>query len=124
MQKYLKILVVDDNEMMRLIIKGHLNNLFQSPEITEASNLAAAFTYLNEREFDLLILDINMPGGDTSPDQVRKILKLQPELKICMFSGNDKDTFEQDYLDAGALGFIQKDDSIMENAIAFIEEYF
>ncbi|WP_131537827.1 response regulator [Pedobacter nototheniae] len=124
MQKFLKILVVDDNEMMRLIIKGHLNNLFQSPEITEASNLATAFIYINQQEFDLLILDINMPGGDSSPDQVREILKLQPELKICMFSGNDKKSFEKDYLDAGALGFIQKDDSIMENAIAFIEEYF
>ncbi|WP_316803237.1 response regulator transcription factor [Pedobacter nototheniae] len=124
MQKCLKILVVDDNDMMRLIIKGHLNNLFNSPKIYEAFNFDNAFQHIKEEEFDLLILDINMPGGDSSPDRVREILKLQPSLKICMFSGNDKNTFEQDYLNAGALGFIQKDDSIMENAIAFIEEYF
>ncbi|MCZ4243914.1 response regulator [Pedobacter punctiformis] len=120
----MKILVVDDNEMMRLVIKGCLINLFQLPEIYEASDLAPAFKLLKQQEFDLLILDINMPGGDSNPDQVREILKLQPELKICMFSGNDKNTFEQIYLDAGAVGFIQKDDSILQNTTAFVQEYF
>jgi DNA-binding NarL/FixJ family response regulator len=112
MNQSLKILIADDSELMRLVIKGFLRKFLCSPEISETHNLPETFDLLAKKPFDFLFLDINMPKGDSSPGTVKKILAIQTHLKICMFSGNDKTTVEQAYRDAGAIGFIQKDGNI------------
>lgn len=89
-----------------------------SPVITERVNLPDTLELLRQESFNFVLLDINMPQGDSSPNTVREILGIQPEIKICMFSGNDKGMLEQSYLEAGAIGFIQKD----ENMSAAVEQ--
>ncbi len=109
MNQGLKILIADDSDLMRIIIKGFFLKFLDTPEISETTNLPATFDLLAVKNFDFLLLDINMPKGDSDPNTVREILSIQKDIKICMFSGNDKATLERSYLDAGAIGFIQKD---------------
>jgi len=109
MNQGLKILIADDSDLMRIIIKGFFLKFLDTPEISETTNLPATFDLLAVKNFDFLLLDINMPKGDSDPNTVREILSIQKDIKICMFSGNDKATLEKSYLDAGAIGFIQKD---------------
>lgn len=109
MNQGLKILIADDSDLMRIIIKGFFLKLLDTPEISETTNLPATFDLLAVKNFDFLLLDINMPKGDSDPNTVREILSIQKDIKICMFSSNDKATLEKSYLDAGAIGFIQKD---------------
>ncbi|TCD10432.1 response regulator [Pedobacter frigidisoli] len=112
MNENLKILIADDSELMRMVMKGFFKKFLLSPEILETSNLPDAFEVLEKQNFDFLLLDINMPRGDSNPNTVKEVLKKQPHIKICMFTGNDKATLERSYLEAGAVGFIQKDENM------------
>ncbi|WP_165877944.1 response regulator [Pedobacter psychrotolerans] len=110
----MKILIADDSELMRIVMKGFFKKFLSTCEISETSNLSETFNLLNKQDFDFLLLDINMPSGDSDPDTVKEILAIQENVKVCMFSGNDKNTLEQDYRDAGAIGFIQKNGDMSE----------
>ncbi|WP_316826918.1 response regulator transcription factor [Pedobacter miscanthi] len=115
MTETIKILIADDNEMMRLVMKRLFTKYLNSPSIAETKDLPDTINYLKEETIDFLLLDINMPRGDSNPATVREILAIQPGIKICMFSGNDKALLEQDYLNAGAIGFVQKDENMSDS---------
>ncbi|WP_443939157.1 response regulator [Pedobacter sp. MW01-1-1] len=116
MKENLKILIADDCTLMQLVMRTFLTGLHPQSEIQETSNLQETFTALAQAEFDLLLLDINMPNGDSTPDTVREILAKQKSIKVCMFSSNEKNTVEQYFLEAGAVGYIQKNQHIRVNA--------
>ena len=112
MNQGLKVLIADDSDHMRIVVKGFLKKFLANHQIFETKNLSDTFDLLNRENFDFLLLDINMPEANSNPETVKEILTLQGKLKICMFSGNDKTALEQAYKDAGAIGFIQKDGNI------------
>lgn len=114
MKGNLKVLIADDSELMRLVVKGYLKKIHETATAVEAGDLQETFAIINSQPIDFLFLDINMPNGDTSADTVRELLKIQPELKICMFTGNNKSTLEKVYHAAGAKSFIQKNENMSE----------
>ncbi len=57
-----KILVVDDEEGLRLLYKEELED--EGSEVTLAASGAEAIERLEEGAFDLILLDIKMPGMD------------------------------------------------------------
>jgi len=62
----LKVLIVDDEELARLRLRGLVND---NPEpraevVAEAANAAQALVYLADRACDVVLLDIQMPGRD------------------------------------------------------------
>ncbi|RZL65340.1 MAG: response regulator [Pedobacter sp.] len=110
MKENLKILIADDNELMRLVMRGFFLKYLVNAQVMQTKNLEETYSLLRTEKFDLLLLDINMPNGDSSPQTVVEIKEEHPDIKIIMFTGNDKATLEADYLAAGAIGFIQKDE--------------
>ncbi|KLT66835.1 response regulator [Pedobacter sp. BMA] len=112
MNAQVKVLIADDNELMQTVMKALFSRLLHNPEIVVCANLKDTFSRLQQQSFDFLLLDINMPGGDSDPQSVQEILAIQPQLKICMFTGNDKNLLSHSYLEAGAIAFIQKDHKI------------
>jgi len=124
MKENLKILIADDSELMRSMMRGFFVKYLINPVIKQTTNLEDTHNLLKAENFDLLLLDINMPNGDSSPQTVIAITKSYPSLRVVIFSGNDKKTFESGYLDAGALGFIQKDEHINANTKELIDKYF
>ncbi|GGI26276.1 response regulator [Pedobacter mendelii] len=121
MKENLKILIADDNELMRMVMRGFFVKYLVSPHIKQTTNLLDTQNLLREEKFDLLLLDINMPNGDSSPQTIIDFIKEHPSLKIIMFSGNDKKTLGPAYLAAGAIGFIQKDEHMNTYAKEIIE---
>lgn len=124
MVENIKILIADDSELMRLLMKRFFAKWLSSPIIVEKGNLPDTLEILRQESFNFVLLDINMPKGDSSPNTVKEILGIQPDIKVCMFSGNDKSALEQSYLDAGAIGFIQKDESMSSAAETVIKKVF
>ena len=124
MKQHPRILIVDDNNVMRILMSNILKKLLGSPELKQASDLDDAFKMLKQDSFDLLLLDINMPTGDSSPETIALIKEIQPEMKVCMFSGNDKSVIAQSFLDAGAIGFIQKDNTMGSSAGEIVKMVF
>lgn len=95
MVENIKILIADDSELMRLLIKRFFAKWLSSPIIIEKGNLPDTLEILRQESFNFVLLDINMPKGDSSPNTVKEILGIQPDIKVCMFSGNDKSALEQ-----------------------------
>ena len=60
----IRILVVDDNEDMTFSIKKMLEKMDKDYSVTCAHNADEAFTFAKKDEYDLIILDIMMPGKD------------------------------------------------------------
>ena len=105
--KPLNILIVDDAESIRLYLKGILEPLNVS--ITEADNGDTAFRLIREREFDLIFLDIEMPGksGLEVTKRVRKQLGYQ-YTPIIVMTGLHQPELIQEAFDYGASDYIAK----------------
>lgn len=71
----------------------------------------------------MLLLDINMPGGNNI-NMIKEVLSIQPELKILVFSSYDENIYALRYLQAGAAGYVHKNSSKEElkNAITSVME--
>jgi len=80
-----KVLIVDDNQIMRKLISGLLSNIGIKPE--EASNGEECLEMLNQNEYNLVITDIVMPKME-GIELIRKIKSNYPLTKIIAISGS------------------------------------
>jgi len=71
-----RILIVDDEEVIRKFLKIHLNK--QGYEVTEAEDGQKAIDRIGERKFDLIICDVMMPNK--TGWEVVKEIKSSPKL--------------------------------------------
>lgn len=75
--------------------------------IDEAENGKIALEKIKQNKYDLVILDVNMPGTD-SYELVSDILAFS-HLNILMFSMNSEEIYAKRFLKIGAMGYVRKD---------------
>jgi DNA-binding NarL/FixJ family response regulator len=112
------ILVVDDQEVVRFGTTLILQKTIENAEVSGAGNFDDTLKMLATKQFDLVILDIDMPGGNNH--QMLDVIRLRhPEIKILIFSSYDEQIFGWRYLEAGADGFLSKKSGIedIKNAV-------
>ena len=116
-----RILLADDHEIMRSGLKLLINNVVPDSLIDEAWNGDSAIQLVKENEYQLFILDVNMPATD-SFGMVSNIISMKPYARILMFSMNPEEVYAKRYLQLGAKGYICKTDSSAElgNAISAV----
>ncbi|PWJ60628.1 DNA-binding NarL/FixJ family response regulator [Dyadobacter jejuensis] len=102
------IIIAEDHAVVRIGTKHLLQSLLPDAEITGVDDFDGIITAMNERSYDLLILDINIPGGNNTK-MVETIRAKAPDIKILMFSGYDEQLYGLLYLQAGADGYLSKD---------------
>ena len=99
------ILVVDDQEVVRYGTTLILQKSIEDVHVSDASSFDDTLKMLAAKKFDLVILDIDMPGGNNH--QMLDVIRLRhPEIKILIFSSYDEQIFGWRYLEAGADGFL------------------
>ena len=107
MAKMPKILIVDDNDMMRSLLRGILRNGGHNV-IGEASNAPTAIEMANRLKPDIVWGDIVMPGEMDGLEALVEIKKDRTQTQVVMITGNaDQDTV-QEAINNGASGFIVK----------------
>ncbi len=102
-----RILVVDDNEMNRDILVRHLER--QGHQVTWAENGTKALKILSEETYDLVLLDILMPG--LNGFQVLEKLKNDPHLReipVIMISALDETDSVVHCISLGAEDYLPK----------------
>ena len=112
--KKIKILFVEDHEMVRNGIKLMLNNqsAFQV-EIEEATNGSEAVHLASKNNYDVILLDINLPKMDGV--KVAKLLcSKNDSTRILALTTHKEDFIIKQMLDAGALGYILKNSGLEE----------
>jgi two-component system KDP operon response regulator KdpE len=106
-----KILVVDDESQIRRVVRTTLTS--NGYEVSEAVNGEEALGLVRSSEFDLVLLDVNMPGK-SGIDTCREIRAIGSHPAIIMVTVRDSETDKVEALDAGADGYITKPFGISE----------
>lgn len=101
----LRILTIDDHEVVRDGVKG----LFVAGSTTfgEARSGAEALTLVREKEWDIAVLDISL-GGRSGLDVLKEIKTLCPKLPVLMLSMHAEEQYALRAFKAGASGYISK----------------
>ncbi len=103
----LKILLADDHSVVRRGVALILKESFPEATIIHAESFDQVMHILPEEKPNVLILDINLPGGNSAA-MVEKAKKTAPDLKILMFSAFDEEQYALRYIHAGADGYLNK----------------
>lgn len=119
----MKILLVDDHP---IFLKGLYAILEKKKEMSicgEAQNGQAAIEQARQLKPDIVIMDINMPGIN-GIEATREITSIADNIKVIALSIHSDKEFVQDMLDAGAVGYLLKDEAPFEllNALEKIEK--
>lgn len=112
-----QILIVDDHSIVRTGLEVLIKDRLQV-ETDIAPDGKTAIRKVTEKNYDLVILDINIPGSDCG-NLLSTFLSLRPGINVLIFSMNEEDLFAAHYLKMGAKGFLSKnalDDEII-NAV-------
>lgn len=102
----MKILIVDDNQQVRTLLRDYLPTSFD--EIYECSDGGEAFSFFKKYQPDWVLMDWEMPkvNGITA---IREIIAEYPTANICMVTAFDDEEIRSEALAAGASGFVLKD---------------
>jgi len=106
-------LVADDHPLLR---NGLKQILTQEPDLTvagEAEDSEQVMASVERGEWDLVILDITMPGR-SGLDVLRDIRRMRPELPVLVLSMHAEDQFAVRAIKAGANGYVSKDNAPTE----------
>jgi two-component system KDP operon response regulator KdpE len=106
-----RILIVDDESQIRRVMRTAL--AIHGYEVTEAKNGEEAISLVRTSDFDLVLLDVNMPGK-SGLETCREIRVLGSSPAIIMITVRDSATDKVDALDAGADGYVTKPFGISE----------
>lgn len=112
-----RILIVEDHPIVAmattLSIRRHLPDIdcFQADSFWNALELVKA------KPFDLVILDLYIPGGN-SIQMIERLRSLQSQVRILVFTGLEEDMYALSFIKAGANGFLSKKSSDPEFRLA------
>ncbi|MBU1565713.1 MAG: PAS domain S-box protein [Proteobacteria bacterium] len=107
----LKILVMDDEEMVRKVVKTMLMRLGHEVGLAEHGEEAIKMYrhgLETKQRFDLVLMDLTIPGGMGGKDAAREILSLDPDAKIIVSSGYSDDPIISKYDEFGFCAAIVK----------------
>jgi DNA-binding NarL/FixJ family response regulator len=103
-----QFLIVDDHPLFREALQSAIASEFPHARIVEASTVAAAMGILQSgQEFDLVLLDLAMPGT-RGFDGLNSMRRLDPKLPIVIVSAHEDPGIIHDAMVCGASGYISK----------------
>jgi CheY-like chemotaxis protein len=133
-----RVLVVDDEEAIRALVDftlGHLGyQVMQAESALEGVNIYRQKFEAGER-FDLVILDLTLPGGMGGKEALKKLIEIDPTVNAIVSSGYATDATMSRYQDFGFRGVIAKPyeaaelgkivyDTINSSHVNFAPEHF
>ncbi|HZQ73118.1 MAG TPA: response regulator transcription factor [Burkholderiales bacterium] len=103
----MRILVVDDHPLMVSAMGLALGQLDQRADVQSAADLEAAMALAKQARFDLVILDLGLPGV-SGVQALQRFRETYPDLPVVVYSGASDSASISAALDLGAMGFIPK----------------
>ena len=103
----IKVLLVDDHELVRMGIKRLLQDVQGVKVVGEACSGEEAVILAKELVPDMVIMDVHMPGIG-GLEATRKMIRHNPEIKILALTIYEDEPYPSRLLQAGACGYITK----------------
>jgi two-component system, NarL family, invasion response regulator UvrY len=104
----IKILIADDHTILRKGLREILMREWEGAIFGEAKDAQQVLTEVQSQNWDLVILDISMPGR-SGLDILKDLKREQPELPILVLSMHPETQYGKRVLKAGAAGYLNKD---------------
>ena len=110
-------LIIDDHPIVRKGIRQILEEIPGNIHVSEAGNASEGLRKLRERRYDLVVLDINLPGR-SGLDMLKDIKLMKPDVKVLMISMYPEEQYAIRSLKSGASGYLTKESAPDELTIA------
>ena len=104
----LRILIADDHEIVRKGLGKVLVETLQPVKVDEARNGQEAVSKVLKSEYDLVVLDLKMPGK-SGLDVLKEIKQHRPKLPVLILSMHPEEQFAVRAIRAGASGYLTKE---------------
>jgi len=103
----IKVLIADDHAILRRGLKEILVRALDGVICGEAEDAQQALTEVQKQTWDLVILDISMPGR-SGLDLLNDLQRTQPKVPVLVLSMHAEDQYGKRVLKAGAAGYMNK----------------
>jgi two-component system invasion response regulator UvrY len=103
----IKVLLVDDHELVRTGIRRILEEAGDVEVVGEASDGDEALKVARKTAPDVVLMDLNMPGMG-GIEATRRMVRLQPKTRVIALTVLDDDPFPARLSEAGAIGYLSK----------------
>lgn len=105
--KVIRFLLADDHSLIRQGLVFVLEDIGREYEVFHTSNLQQTLEFITNHPIDIAIIDAHFPDGN-SLSMIPEIRKLQPEIRILIFTGIDEEVHALKFINAGVNGFLSK----------------
>lgn len=112
-----RVLIADDHAVVR---KGLVGILAEHPDLElagEAEDVPELLQKVRSEDWDLLLMDLNMPGGE-GLETLQRVRAAAPDLPVLILSIHPEDQLAARLLQAGADGYVNKEAATEELSVA------
>ena len=107
-QGRIRVVLADDHAVVRTALRMLLDGEEGIEVVAEAGDARGAIRYAGGHRPDVMILDINMPGG-SGLAAIPEIRGASPETRIVVLTMQEETSAAREALQAGVLGYILKE---------------
>jgi len=104
----IRVLIVDDHELFRAGVHRILQDDDLIEVVGEADSGEEALRIVKRLAPDIVLMDINMPGGMGGIEATRRLSRLAPDCRVIALTVLGDEPFPGQLHDAGALGYLTK----------------
>ena len=113
----MKVLIADDHAIVRKGLIQLLREGYPDVSVTEAMNSSETIDFLHKYTFDVILLDISMPGRN-GMETLKQLRSERIKTPVLMLSMHPENQYAVRCLKAGASGFINKESATEELLVA------
>jgi|SRR5947209_5335242 len=104
----IRVVIADDHSVVRRGLRQLLDAEEGLEVVAEAADLDGTRRYVHGHHPDVLVLDLNMPGG-SSLEMIPQLRAESPETQIVVLTMQDEPAYAREALAGGVLGYVLKD---------------
>jgi two-component system, NarL family, invasion response regulator UvrY len=109
----IRVLLADDHTIVRTGLKEILADTGDITVAGEATNGAEVLSQVREHEYDVVVLDMSMPGR-SGIELIKQVKSEKPRLRILVLSMHSEEQYAVRALKAGASGYLTKESAADE----------
>jgi two-component system invasion response regulator UvrY len=104
----MKVLIADDHAVVRRGLIQLLTDEYRTLSVGEAQNAGEVLKLAREQDWDIIILDISMPGA-SGLEVLKELKRGRPRLPILILTSHPEEQYAIRVLKAGASGYMTKE---------------
>lgn len=111
--KKIKVLIVDDHQIIRDGLRKYINGIEEIEYVGEAENGKQALEFVEENDVDIVLSDLNMPEMD-GLELTEAVIANHPDVKVIILTMLDEPHYIKQLMGSGAEGYLFKNSGVEE----------